>query len=179
MAVRTAFAAFLLAAVLVRAQSTDVRRLAPYVPSPDPVVAQMLELGELQPDELHFDLGSGDGRIVLAAAGRFAARSVGYEIDAGLVKSSRRDIRKAGLSKQARIEQQDLYAADFRDVDLITTYLLPAMLKELAPILESQMKPGSRLVSHDYPIPGWTAEKTVSGVDTGNGLPYRIFLYRR
>ncbi|MCB1020693.1 MAG: 50S ribosomal protein L11 methyltransferase [Bryobacterales bacterium] len=178
MSIRSAFPLILLVAAGLPAQNQDVRRLAPYVPSPDPIVRQMLTLGELRPGELHFDLGSGDGRIVLAAAS-LGARSVGFEIDPKLVDSSRHAIRKAGLSKLARIEKQDLYTADFRQVDLITTYLLPVMLKELVPILEQQMKPGSRLVSHDYPIPGWTPEKTESGVDASNGLPYRVFLYRR
>jgi hypothetical protein len=170
---------FLAGAVSATAQLPDDRHTAPFVPSPNPIVEQMLQLGGLKAGELHYDLGSGDGRIVLAAAGRFHARSVGYEIDAQLVKSSREAIRKAGLDKLARIENKDLYDADFTQVDLITTYLLPVMLEDLRPILEDQMKPGSRLVSHDYPIPGWTPEKTLSGVDQGNGLPYRIFLYRR
>jgi ribosomal protein L11 methylase PrmA len=149
------------------------------VPSPDPIVARMLELGELRRGELHYDLGSGDGRFVLTAAGRYHAKSVGYEIDAELVKSSRAAIVQAGLAELARIEQQDLYTADFTQVDLITAYLLPVMLEELRPILEARMKPGSRLVSHDYPIPGWTPDKTISGIDPANSLPFHIYLYRR
>lgn len=171
--------ALLLLAAAAPAQLADKRRSAPFVPSPDPVVARMLELGELRRGELHYDLGSGDGRIVLAAAGRFQARSIGYEIDAKLVARSREAILGAGLSDLARIENADLYTADFTQVDLVTTYLLPVMLEELAPILSNQMKPGSRVVSHDYPIPGWTAAKTLSGTDESNGLPYRVFLYRR
>ena len=172
--------AVLLAALAVAApaQFEDKRRSAPFVPAPAPLGRQRRELGELRPGALHCGLGSGDGRIVLAAAG-MGARSVGYEIDADLVAGSRESIRKAGLADLARIENQDLYQADFRQVDLITTYLLPVMLAELAPILERKMKPGSRLVSHDYPIPGWTPEKTLSGVDASNGLPYKVFLYRR
>ena len=169
----------LIAAATASGQSPDPRRSAPYVPSPDSIVVQMLELGGLGAGQLHYDLGSGDGRLVLAAAARFGARSVGFEIDSKLVMSSREAIREAGLEDLARIEQQDLYTADFTQVDLITAYLLPVMLKELRPILERQMKPGSRFVSHDYPIPGWTPERTIQGVDEGNGLPFRIFLYRR
>ena len=163
----------------VAGQFDDRRRSAPFVPSPDPIVIQMLDLGELRPGELHYDLGSGDGRFVLAAAERFKARSVGYEIDPELVERSRTAIRQAGLRERARVENKDLYSADFSSVDLITTYLLPVMLEELAPVLERQMKPGSRLVSHDYPMPGWMPAKTLTGVDPANGLPYKLFLYRR
>ncbi len=166
-------------ALAATAQLQDRRRAAPFVPSPDPIVRQMLELGELRPGELHFDLGSGDGRIVLAAAGRFQARSTGYEIDRDLVAQSRQAIREAGLGPLARIENADLFQADFRTVDLVTVYLLPVMLEELVPIFERQMKPGSRVVSHDYPMPGWTPTKALSGLDPANGLPYRIYLYRR
>jgi hypothetical protein len=179
MTVHSTLAVLLLGcAAAAPAQFEDKRRSAPYVPSPDSIVTRMLELGGLRAGELHYDLGSGDGRIVLAAA-RLGARSVGYEIDVKLVEQSRADIQKGGLEKLARIENEDLYTADFREVDLITAYLLPVMLEELAPILEEQMKPGSRLVSHDYPIPGWTPKKTVKGVDESNGLPYKVFLYRR
>ena len=179
MTVHSTLAVLLLGyAAAAPAQVTDARRSAPFVASPDPIVRQMLDLGELRAGELHYDLGSGDGRFVLAAAGR-GARSLGFEIDAKLVQQSRESIRKAGLQALARIENRDLYEADFRHVDLVTTYLLPVMLEELGPMLAKQMKPGSRVVSHDYPLPGWKPEKTVSGVDRSNGLPYRIFLYRR
>ena len=179
MSVHSTLAVTLIAASTLLGQTKEGEFVVPYVPSPDSVVTQMLELGELREGELHFDLGSGDGRIVLAAAGRFKARSVGFEIRQELVESSRKAVEQAGLAKLARIEGHDLFTADFREVDLITTYLLPAVLEKLAPILERQMKPGSRLVSHDYPVPGWTAEKTAAGKDDTHGLPYDVFLYRR
>ena len=179
MTVHSTLAVALLAAGTLWGQAQSTDDLVPFVPTPDSVVEQMLELGELREGELHFDLGSGDGRIVLAAAGRYRARSVGFEIRPELVESSNKAIAEAGLAKLARVENRDLFTADFRDTDLITTYLLPDPLTELAPILERQMKPGSRLVSHDYPVKGWTAEKTITGADEVHGLPYVIYLYRR
>lgn len=139
----------------------------------------MLELGELRPGQTHFDLGSGDGRLVVAAARDFGARSVGYEIDERLVAESRAAIRALGLNDRATIENGDLFEADFGRADLITTYLLPVMLRELRPLLEAKMKPGARLVSHDFPVEGWTPERVVGGENPDNGLPFQIYLYVR
>lgn len=163
------------------AQDDAAEKVAPYYPSPLPVVTQMLELGELKAGQLHYDLGSGDGRLVIAAARNYGARSVGYEIDTKLVDSSRKQIERLELTELARIESQDLFEADFSKPDLITVYLLPRALKRLQPLLEEQMKPGSIVVSHDFQIPGWTPDESFE-IDEEvelEGLPHEVHIYRR
>src|SRR5690606_2160064 len=102
--------------------------VAPYFPTPMTVVALMLEAGGLEPGELHYDLGSGDGRFVIAAARDFGARSVGYELDEKLVKTSREFIAELELGDRAAIEQRDLFTADLTKPDVVTVYLLPRAL---------------------------------------------------
>ena len=141
----------------------------------------MLEVGELKPNQLHYDLGSGDGRLVIIAAREFGARSVGYEIDEKLVAGSRKQIEELGLSELASIRQEDLYKADFTQVDLVTTYLLPRALALLRPHLEKQLKKGARVVSHDFYIDGWEPDETIT-VDyevEEDGLLHTIYIYRR
>jgi len=171
------------AAARAHAQSerVGVENVAPYYPTPMPVARQMLEVGELEPGELHYDLGSGDGRLVLLAAHTFAARSVGYEIEPKLVASSRGRIVELKLESLARIQDTDLFGADFSKPDLITVYLLPRALDRLRPLLEESMKKGSRVVSHDFAIPGWDPDETITLDDEPDleGLLHTIYLYRR
>jgi SAM-dependent methyltransferase len=155
--------------------------LAPFFPTPPFVVEKMLTLGELRAGELHYDLGSGDGRVVIMAAQKFGARSVGFEIDPKLIGQSRAEIQRLNLQNLASILQQDLMSADFSKPDLITVYLLPASNRKLAPLLESQMRRGTRVISHDFAFPDWEPEKTVTldvAVDI-DGLMHTIYLYRR
>lgn len=155
--------------------------LGPYYATPRGVVEQMLRLGELQPGELHYDLGSGDGRIVIMAARKFQARSVGFEIDPGLVARSRERIAALGLSERARIEARDLMTADFSKADLVTIYLLPVAMKKLEPLLKRELRPGARVVVHYFPFEGWKPEETVTvaGGPGGKGPLYPLYLYRR
>jgi hypothetical protein len=159
----------------------DAEKLAPYYPTPHRVAEKMLELGELKPGELLYDLGSGDGRIVVLAAQQFQARAVGFEIDLHLVHQSRSRIAESGLQDQARIEKQDLMSADFSQPDLVTVYLLPGANEKIRPLLETQMRPGSRVVSHDFVFDGWTLDKTVTLWDETEWVKgeHRIYLYRR
>lgn len=171
--------AFICAALV--AQDKQPGNVAPYYPSPIPVVKQMLELGELKPGQLHYDLGSGDGRLVIAAARDFGARSVGFEIDQKLIDASRQQIADLDIGSLASIESRDLFAADFSKPDLITVYLLPKALERLRPLLEEQMKPGSIVISHDFMVPGWEANKTIM-IDEEleiDGLLHSIYIYRR
>lgn len=156
-------------------------KLAPYYPTPPPIVERMLTVGELKPGELHYDLGSGDGRVVIMAAQKFGARSVGFEIDDKLVAQSRGEITRLGLENVASILQQDLMTADFSKPDLITVYLLPGSNRKLLPLLEKQVKPGARIVSHDFAFQEWKPEKTVSlDMDIELfGLMHTVYLYRR
>jgi hypothetical protein len=162
-------------------ESQKTEKLAPYFPTPPIVVEKMLTLGELRAGELHYDLGSGDGRVVMMAAQKFGARSVGFEIEPKLFEESRAEIRRLGLQNLASILQQDLLTADFSKPDLITVYLLPEGNRKLAPLMESQMRRGARIVSHDFSFREWKAEQTVTldvEVDV-DGLLHTLYLYRR
>jgi protein-L-isoaspartate O-methyltransferase len=177
----TACLLLLTAAVTLVGQQQGAEKLAPYYPTPPTVVQKMLELGELKKGELHYDLGSGDGRVVIMAAQKFGARSVGYEIDDELWKKSMERIKQLGLASQARIVKDDLMKANFSEPDLITVYLLPSSNDKIQPILEKQMKKGSRVVSHDFEFSGWKAEKVVNVEDNEEGYSrsHTIYVYRR
>lgn len=168
------------ALVLLGADDPKPLNLAPYYPTPTKVVKAMLELGELKPGELLYDLGSGDGRIVIMAAQQFGAKAVGFEIDPKLVYQSRQRIKKRKLTSLATIEQQDLMLADLSQPDLITVFLLPGSNDKIQPLLEDQMKSGARVVSHDFTFRGWEAEREIVVEDPEDeAMPiHKLFLYR-
>jgi len=134
-------------------------KLAPYVASPSRVVELMLEMAKIKPGETVFDLGSGDGRIVVAAAGKYKAKAIGVEISPKLVAAATAEIEKAGLTGQARVMQGDVLQADLSGADVVTMYLETQLNAQLKPRLEKFLKPGARVVSHDYPVPGWKATR--------------------
>jgi SAM-dependent methyltransferase len=138
--------------------SFESKKIVPFVPSPQVVVDKMVELAGVKKGDVVFDMGSGDGRIVIAAAKR-GARAVGFEIDGDLVKESRENIRKAGVQDLAEIRQQDILTVDFSPASVVTMYLLPDVNLKLKPNLMSQLKPGSRLVSHAFDMGDWKPEK--------------------
>jgi 16S rRNA A1518/A1519 N6-dimethyltransferase RsmA/KsgA/DIM1 with predicted DNA glycosylase/AP lyase activity len=155
-------------------------KLAPYYPTPESVVRQMLDLGGLKAGEKMFDLGSGDGRIVVMAAQKYKADGTGVELDADLWKQSSDRIRKLGLDQRARIIQGDLLKQDYSPADMLTVYLLPNSIDEhLTPILEKQLKKGTRIVSHDFEFSKWTPVKTIDIDDDGEGRSHRLYLYIR
>jgi len=129
--------------------------VVPDVRTPPEVVVEILRLARVGPDDVVYDLGSGDGRIVIAAARDFGARGVGIELDPGLVAESARNARRAGVSERTRFLQQDIFAADTGEATVVTMYLSPEVNLRLRPKLLSQLKPGSRIVSHDFPIGDW------------------------
>lgn len=129
--------------------------LAPYVVSPQEIVDRMLELANLKPGETVYDLGSGDGRILFTAVTRFKAKAVGVEISDELVKSTNERIRKLGLDSDARVIHEDMRNVDLSPADVVTMYLATDANAELRPNLEKYLKPGSRVVTHDYAVPGW------------------------
>src|SRR3989442_15200267 len=135
---------------LVLAQEQDIEKLAPYYPTPETIVEKMLQLGGLKAGEKMFDLGSGDGRIVIMAAQKFHADAVGIEMDKDLFKQSTDKIRKLDLEKTARIVNGDIFKQNYGSADMITVYLLPASNDKVRPILEKQLKKGTRIVSHDF-----------------------------
>jgi methylase of polypeptide subunit release factors len=122
---------------VVAAQSGDGEKLAPYYPTPETIVEKMLQVGGLKAGEKVFDLGSGDGRIVIMAAQKFHAEAVGVELDKDLVKLSTERIRKLGLEKTARIINGDLLKQNYSSADLVTVYLLSGFIDKVQPILES------------------------------------------
>ena len=169
----------LLPAALFAQQENSTEKLAPYYPTPESIVQKMLEFGGLQKGEKMFDLGSGDGRIVIMAAQKFGADAAGVEFDNDLWKQSSDKIKSLGLEKRARIIQGDIVKQDYSTADLITVYLLPESNKKIRPILEKQLKPGARIVAHDFEIAGWTPEKTQNIDDDGEGRSHTLYLYKR
>jgi len=147
-------------------------KLAPYVASPARVVDRMLSLANIHPGETVFDLGCGDGRILIAAVKQYNAKAVGVEISPKLAGEARERIQKAGISEQANVIVGDLLETDLSGADVVTIYLSAAFNRELRPRMEKYLKPGARVVSHDYAVPGWKPAK----IDEEDGK-HRIYLY--
>jgi hypothetical protein len=136
-----------------------VKDAGPYVPSPQSVVADMLRYADVGPNDFIIDLGSGDGRIVLTAAKVFGARGFGVEIKDELVRKSNEAARKEGLADRVKFLKQDLFKTDISQASVITMYLLPDTVQLLKDKFLSELKPGTRIVSHDYGLNGWIPEK--------------------
>jgi protein-L-isoaspartate O-methyltransferase len=170
---------FLLACAALPGQQAEApEKLAPYYPTPRTIVEKMLRLGELKAGEKMFDLGSGDGRVVIMAAQKFGAVAIGVEIDADLCKQSSQKIQGLGL-KKARIVQGDIFAQDYSSADFLTVYLLPNSNDKLRPKLEKELKKGARVVAHDFEFSDWKPEKVVQIDDDGEGRSHTLYLYRR
>ena len=144
---------------VANAQDLESKKIVPFVPTPQEVVDKMIELGGVKKGDVVYDLGSGDGRIVITAAKK-GARAVGFDVDGDLVKESRENIRKAGLEKSAEIKQQDILTVDLSPATVVTMYLLPDVNLKLKPNLLKQLKPGSRVVSHAFDMGDWKPDKT-------------------
>jgi predicted O-methyltransferase YrrM len=157
----------------------DTEKLAPYYPTPETIVEKMLQLGGLKAGQKMFDLGSGDGRIIIMAAQKFKADATGIEFDDDLWKQSAERIRNLGLQKTARIIHGDILKQDYSSADLITVYLLPSSNDKVRPLLEKQLRRGAVVVSHDFEISGWTPDKTEYIDDDGEGRSHTLYLYRR
>src|SRR4030095_9128275 len=136
----------------------ESKKIVPFVPSPQAVVDKMVELAGVKHGDVVFDLCSGDGRIVIAAAKR-GARAVGFEIDPDLVGESRANLKKAGVDQSAEIRNQDILTVDLSPASVVTMYLLPDVNLKLKPNLLSQLKPGSRVVSHAFDMGDWKPDK--------------------
>jgi hypothetical protein len=178
-----ALAALLLALPLIAPAADKPVDAGPYVPSPESVVADMLRYAEVGPKDFVIDLGSGDGRIVRTAALVFGARGFGVEIKDELIKKSNEEAKKEGIVDRVKFIKQDLFKTDISQATVVTMYLLPHTVNMLKNKLLTELRPGTRIVSHDYPLSGWVPEKTVqmeledkikiSGVTTT-----LIFLYK-
>jgi len=154
-------------------------KIAPYFPTPQSIVDKMLQLGELKAGEKMYDLGSGDGRIVIMAARKYQADATGVELDDTLYKQSALRIKTLGLESRARIVHGDLLQQDYSSYDLLTIYLLPVAIQKITPIFEKQLKKGTRIVAHDFEFSQWTAAKVLDIDDDGEGRSHRLYLYRR
>jgi len=155
---------------------SDRDTLAPVYPTPETVVDQMLTLAQVRPGEMVYDLGCGDGRIVIAAAQKFKARAVGIEIRRDIYERTLANVAALGLSDQVRIVHGNALKYDLSPADVVTLYLLTSSNERLKPILLKDLKPSARIVSHDFEIRGWkptAVNKMVVG-----GRPHMIYLYR-
>ena len=154
-------------------------KLAPYYPTLKPLSAECSSSAELKAGEKMFDLGSGDGRIVIMAAQKYHADATGVELDSDLAQSSQAKLRQLGLQKTARIIYGDILKQNYSSANLITVYLLPESNIKVRPILEAQLKKGTRIVAHDFEVGGWTPVKTVAIPDDGEGRAHMLYLYVR
>jgi len=133
----------------------------PYVPTPNEVVVQMLELAKVQKDDVLYDLGSGDGRIVITAAQKYGTRGTGIDINPERIREANANAQKAGVTDKVQFRQQDLFKTDLSDATVVTLYLLPDINLKLRPQLFRQLKPGTRIVSHDFDMGEWKPERVV------------------
>ena len=134
-----------------------------YVPTPQPVVEAMLELAQVKKTDVVYDLGSGDGRIVITAAKKYGATGVGIEIDPALVKKARENAAAARVGSRVRFATQNLFTTDLSKASVVTLYLLQSINERLRPKLVRELKPGTRVVSHVFNMgPEWPPEKTVT-----------------
>ena len=155
-----ALALALLAPILALAQERPVDA-GPYVPSPQSVVSRMLQLAKVGPEDFVIDLGSGDGRIVRTAALVFGARGFGVDIQDALVRQANADAAREGIAERAKFVKADLFETDISQATVLTLYLLPDTVNLLKDKLLAELKPGTRVLSHDYPLSGWIPEKYV------------------
>ncbi|MFN7994441.1 MAG: class I SAM-dependent methyltransferase [Bryobacteraceae bacterium] len=156
-------------------QQFNKESLAPYIPSPQEVVDKMLEAGRVKAGDVVYDLGSGDGRVVITAAQKYHARAVGIELRADLCKSTAERVKELGLEDKITLIHGNLLNVDLSPADVVTLYLLTSSNERLRPRLEKFLKPGARVVSNDFEIRGWTANEVVK-INAG-GLMHRIYVY--
>jgi len=147
-----------------------------YVPTPNDVVEKMLEMVRVKKSDLLYDLGCGDGRIVVMAAKKHGCKAVGYEIVPELVEKGRKIIEKRKVEHLAKIKQEDIFKLDLSEPSVVTLYLLPNMNIKLIPQL-MKLKPGARIVAHDYPIGGIKADKSVTMTSNEDNVKHTIYLY--
>lgn len=155
----------------------ESKKIVPYVPTPQEAVERMLELAQVKKGDVVYDLGSGDGRIVITAARKYGVKAVGFEIDPERIKESRENIRKEGVGNLVEIREQDIRTVDLSPASVLTMYLLPEVNLMLRPNIWKQMKPGSRVVSHDFDMGDWKPLKTESMKDR-SGWDHTLYFWR-
>ncbi|OGB93545.1 MAG: RNA methyltransferase [candidate division NC10 bacterium RBG_16_65_8] len=151
--------------------------MAPYVASPEMIAEEMLRLAAVGKDDLVYDLGSGDGRIVILAARLHGARGIGFELDADLVRRSTENARRAGVSHLVEFRQQDVLTVDLTPATVVTIYLSRDANLQLRPAIRTQLRPGARIVSHDFDMGDWQPDAFRQLLDEG-GIPRTLYLWR-
>ncbi len=178
---RSRVAAFVLCVSIATAQSSQPRREpdVPYVPTTEEAVQAMLKLANVQKTDIVYDLGCGDGRIVIAAAKTYGARGVGIDIDPERIREAKENARKAGVEKLVRFEENDLFQADFREATVVSLFLLPSINLRLRPKLLQDLKPGTRVVSNTFDMGDWKPDKeeSLGGLDVDVYLSRRFYLW--
>ena len=151
-----------LASAPAPAQEPKDNIAGPYVPTPWVIVDAMLNLADIRAADVVYDLGSGDGRLVITAAKRYKARGVGVELQPELVELANAGAKKEEVADRVKFIQGDLFETDIRDATVVTLYLLPRFVTRLVPRFMAELRPGTRIVSHDYPLAPWKPDKDVS-----------------
>jgi len=157
--------------------STLIKRV-PYVPTPQDIVDKMLDLAKVTSDDTVYDLGSGDGRFVITAAQKYGAHAVGVEINPDLYRQSSGRIKELGLDDRAHIICEDMFDVSVHRATVVMLYLLTSSNAKLRPKLERELRSGTRIVSHDFQVPGWDPEQTVD-VTSHYGVSHKLYLYVR
>jgi len=157
---------------------TTLLKQVPYVPTPQDIVDKMLELAKVKPDDVVYDLGSGDGRFVITAVQKFGARAVGVEINPDLYRQSSAHLKELGLDDRAHIVCDDMFYVTVRPATVVILYLLTSFNERLRPKLERELHSGTRIVAHDFQVPGWDPEQVVDATSK-NGIPHKLYLYVR
>ena len=176
-------AALALSLIAITHTAADFPEEIPFVPTPMDVVDKMLELAEVKKGDVVYDLGSGDGRIVIRAAKKYGVRAVGIEMDRLLLDKARKDAKAAGVSHLVEFRAEDAMKVDLTKATVVTLYMLPWFNEAMKPSFKKYLKPGARIVAHDFGIEGWEPDKTVKLPDpekkVGGLIHYHtLFLWR-
>jgi len=166
----------LLAAVGTAQQFGPAENLGPTISTPQIIVDRMLEAAHVKAGETVYDLGSGDGRILITAVQKYGARAVGIEIDPDMVERARRRVHSLGLDDRITVEHASALRADLSPADVVTMYFLTSTNEKLKPNLEKCLKPGTRVVSNQFPIRGWKPAEAV--IVKMGAVEHTIYLYR-
>ena len=173
-------AVLILTASLAAAQDSQARRQpdVPFVPTTDEAVQAMLKLADVKKSDVVYDLGCGDGRIVIAAAKNYGARAVGVDIDPRRIQEAKENARKAGVEDLVRFDEKDLFQADIREASVVTLFLLSSVNLKLRPKLLQDLRPGTRIVSNTFDMGDWKADKEFTIDSAGDSyLSHKLYLW--
>ena len=161
----------------VAAEPTEARTPdVVYVGSPHDVVAKMLEVAQVKKEDILYDPGCGDGRICVMAAKKYGCKAIGFDLNPVRIRESLENIKRNGVEKLVRIERKDIFTVDFSEATVVSIYLLPWMNKKLIPQLQ-KMKPGTRIVAHDYSIEGYPPDKTITMTSKQDAVEHYIYFW--